>query len=398
MPRQRVLQLFSRYLQYGGEEGSVFRIGETMQDHFDVEYFIASSETLLKSNRLMVPVKAYRNRDVLRRLEKYQKIGRFNFWQIHNVFPAISAGAYGLARDLGVPIVHYLHNYRMGCVNGYLFTKGGECRKCISGNFSHGALGACWRGSHLQSGMMALLLTDVRGRKFLDSIAQWIAISEAQKKEHLAFGIPAEKIAVVPHFLEYKGNQSVPDFPSDGYGLFIGRISPEKGVDRLLAAWGGLPKSRKLVIAGEGPELPKLKEQARKLGLDNVRFAGFIPKEQQQDLWKGAAFSIVPSIWQEPFGMVVLEAWAKERPVVAHSIGALPEIITHGTDGFLADPYIPGSLTAALSEAFQSSARLREMGIAGREQLQGKYNKEIWLRSIRSVYKHLTPHEYSIER
>src|SRR6478672_13418754 len=195
----RILQLFASYLQFGGEEGIVRRISQTLQERFDVESFYSSSEKMLSGgvlDKLLVPIKAYRHREILDKLERTHKAGRFAVWQIHNVFPAISPGAYTLAKRLDVPIIHYLHNYRFGCVNGFLFTKGEECRKCLTGNFIHGAIGRCWRGSHAQSTAMAILLADVKRRGLFDQVTRWIAISEAQRQIHIAMGLPADRIDV----------------------------------------------------------------------------------------------------------------------------------------------------------------------------------------------------------
>ena len=385
MPRLKILQIFSRYLQYGGEEGCVYRIGDALEEHFDIEYFIASSQEMKESAGALLPLLTYRNFPVLERLAKYQNTGRFDCWLIHNVFPAISPGAYTMAQNLGIPIIHYLHNYRMGCVNGFWFTKGENCQKCASGNFLHGVVGKCWRGSYAQSTAMALMLADVRRRGLFQQVRRWIAISHAQKEFHIRMGIPAERIDVVHHFLEREKSEPIPDFPSDGYGLFIGRLSPEKGVDRLLKAWASLGKSRRLVIAGDGPEMPALQELATNLRLDNVTFAGFVSRADQPKLWAGAAFSIVPSVWEEPFGMVVLEAWAQGRPVVAHRIGALPEIITDGVDGFLADPADDSGLANVLENAFLAGGTLAELGRNGMETLLKKYNKSRWLDDMKMV-------------
>ncbi|MES2438927.1 MAG: glycosyltransferase family 4 protein [Verrucomicrobiota bacterium] len=387
MSRLKVLQIFSRYLQYGGEEGSVYRIGDAMDERFEVGYFISSSEEMKQAAGALLPLMAYRNLPVLERLSKYQSLGRFDCWLIHNVFPAVSPGAYMLAKQLGVPIIHFLHNYRMGCVNGFWFTKGEDCQKCAGGNFLHGAAGRCWRGSYAQSTAMALLLTDMRRRGLFEQVRRWVAISHAQKDAHVRMGIPADRIDVVHHFLECDPDAQVPEFPTQGYGLFIGRLSPEKGVDRLIDAWKLLGTDRRLVIAGDGPEMESLQAKASEGGLGNITFAGFVGKAAQQELWAGAAFSIVPSLWQEPFGMVVLEAWRQGRPVVAHRIGALPELISDGVNGFLADPSDAADLAAVIETAFRSGATLREMGGNGRAQLLEKHHKSKWLDDIQQVYQ-----------
>ena len=234
---------------------------------------------------------------------------------------------------------------------------------------------------------MALIMTDVRRRGLFSQVRRWIAISHAQKEYHVKMGIPFDKIDVVLHFLECDVTVESPPFPDNGYGLFIGRLSPEKGVDRLLEAWALLGANRKLVIAGDGPEDASLRSRAAALGLNNVIFTGFVGQAEQQELWAGAAFSIVPSRWQEPFGMVVLEAWRQGRPVVAHRIGALPEIVTHERDGFLADAADASSLATAIERAFCAGKNLPEMGRNGMEQLRTFYHKDRWLADIQQVYR-----------
>ncbi|MBK1882486.1 glycosyltransferase family 4 protein [Luteolibacter pohnpeiensis] len=391
MTRLNVLQIFSRYLHYGGEEGSVFRIGDALQARHNLEYFINSSEELTRGNLLRkftVPLRAFYNYPILKTLDKYQKIGRFDCWQIHNVFPSISPGAYSLAFKLGIPIIHYLHNYKLGCANGFMFHHGKENRDCIHGNFWPAIRDRTWHDSFAHTAVMGGILAYSRSRlKVLDRITRWIAISQAQKDIHVQMGIPSDRIDVVPHFLKTTPGVSPPPFPANGHGLFVGRLSPEKGVDRLLHAWTKISPDRKLVIMGDGPEMEPLKALTIKLNLKNVVFTGFLARNAQAEVWKETAFSIVPSIWQEPFGMVVLEAWAKARPVVAHSIGALPEIIRDGEDGFLADPNAPEALSTALERAFSNTTDLRQMGLTGLNRLNSDYNKLTWLDRIDDVYR-----------
>ncbi|MGJ8634976.1 MAG: glycosyltransferase family 4 protein [Luteolibacter sp.] len=387
MPRISILQLFSKYLRYGGEEGSVARIGAAMQTHFDVESFVATTADLLEGSRSSLVCRAYNNNKVIKEITKKHKENKYEFWQIHNVFPAISPGIYTRAEELDVPIVHYLHNYRMGCVNGYLFTKGEECQKCLTGSYWHGAVGSCWRESMSQSAVMALMLADVRRRGLFQQVKQWIAISKQQKQIHIQMGIPEEKITVLEHYFEPQSSHKHGEPPGDGYALFIGRLSPEKGVGSLLDAWARVPSYRKLVIAGDGPDATALKLKAENLKLNNVKFVGFVASQDQYQLWDGAAFSIVPSVWQEPFGMVVLEAWARQRPVVANRIGALGEIISDGEDGFLSEPGDIESLSKTIEAAFSSD--LAEMGSKGLSNLDSRYSKQRWLSEIRSVYSGL---------
>ena len=229
-----------------------------------------------------------------------------------------------------------------------------------------------------------MALTRIRRLEIFRYVKAWIAISEAQKSLHVRMGIPAERIHVVPHFLEVTENQ-VPPIGQDGYALFLGRLSAEKGVAQLLEAWRQVkyPGAR-LVIAGKGPEEEKLRAFAREKGLSNVEFRGFVPAEAQTDLWAGARFLVAPSIWEEPFGLVVLEAWAHGRPVLTSDRGSFPEIINAG--GLLCSPDSPAELAAAIQKMFEPTDLVAKMAAAGQKQLQTIF-RETWIDRIRSVYE-----------
>jgi len=136
--RLQILQIFNRYLQYGGEEGSITRIGDALQDLHDVSYFFYSSAQLAGEGilpKLQIPWKSLHNSEVESGLKLLQASNHYDVWQIHNIFPAMSPVVYELAFKLKIPIVHYLHNYRLGCVNGFFLNHGQPCQRCISGKF-----------------------------------------------------------------------------------------------------------------------------------------------------------------------------------------------------------------------------------------------------------------------
>ncbi|MCE0497373.1 MAG: glycosyltransferase family 4 protein [Methylacidiphilales bacterium] len=384
--RLRILQIFNRYLQYGGEEGIVTQIGEALQEFHDVENFLTSSAEVTGNSvwsTLQIPWKSAYNADVLSKLRHYHQTGRFDLWQIHNIFPTMSPVVYERALEWNVPIVHYLHNYRLSCVNGFFLNHGQPCQRCLSGNFWPAFQTACWHESHLQSGWMGLITAHIRKLPLFERVFQWIAISEAQKREYVRMGVPESKIRVIHHFLEPK--EAVLPASRSPTAIFVGRLSTEKGVHRLLEAWkliqGG---ERKLLVIGDGPERAGLERQAA--GLKGVVFTGFVEKSQQRQFWREALFSVVPSIWMEPFGMTVLEAWSHGRPVIAHKIGALPELIRDGVNGSLASPDDPGDLAHKMEQFFSHPEQSESMGLAGRLLLETQFNRDRWLREITEVY------------
>jgi glycosyltransferase involved in cell wall biosynthesis len=389
MRRLRILQIFSRYLKFGGEEGFVDSFRNASLPFHDVTDYQGSSEELLGrsfSSKLMLPIRAFHSSRVAKELGHLQKNGCFDLWVIHNVLPGLSPSVYQTAFDLKVPVVHYLHNYRMGCANGFFLNHGQPCERCLGGNFWPAALTACWRNSRLISGMMGLVLRRVRSVGTFHNVAAWVALSQAQRSKHIAMGIPQDRIHVVPHFYEPKGD-SIPPRPN-GNVLFLGRLSPEKGVNHLLLAWKLVQsKGRKLIIAGDGPEKERLQKQARELGLADVQFVGFLDREQQRAVWAKTAFSVIPSIWSEPFPLTFLESWTQTRTFVANRLGAMAEVVVEEKDGLLADPFSPESLSARIQELIENPNRCSEMGQAGKERILSEFNRTLWLSRINAVYQ-----------
>ncbi len=389
--KMKILQLFSRYKEYGGEEGSVYRIGDALSAEFDVGTFLASSTDLFSGGFVKQGIgtlKAFSNWSLVRQLRRYQKLGRYDCWLIHNVFPAMSPSVYSLAFELGVPVIQYLHNYRMGCVNGFFMNHGEPCQLCMRGNFFPAFRTACWHESHIQSGIMGAIMMRTRGLELFDRIHHWVAISEAQRQEHIKMGIPEEKISVVHHFLEPEAPP--PAYPEDGDVIFVGRLSHEKGVHQLLMAWERIQRcGRQLWIVGDGPERGRLETMVQSRSLRNVKFTGFLDHASMAEIWGRAACSILPSIWKESFGMVILEAWAKGRPVVANRIGALPELIDEGVNGLLTDPSSPQAMADAILTILQNPGLGASMGSQGHTKLVNQFDKAGWLSKISGLFRSL---------
>lgn len=233
---------------------------------------------------------------------------------------------------------------------------------------------------------MGAVLTRVRWLKVYDQIARYVAISQRQKELHIEMGIDPLKIDVVYHF--HTPSEPPTPAPANGHALFIGRLSPEKGGMHLLRAWARLEdRSRQLVIVGEGSEEAAMREFCAEKGLENVRFTGFLNESSQKEIWEKTAFIVVPSIWEEPFGMVLLEAWGRARPVIAHAIGALTELITPGETGWLTPSRNEAALASAMEHAFAHPSEVQAAGMAGSERVLTDFSKEVWRGKMFDLYK-----------
>src|SRR5689334_10052808 len=251
--RPRVLRLFARYQRFGGEEAAAKRIHAELRDYLEADWFEYSTDDLLGKNwgqRLQAPLKVVHNAQAARHLRALQRERRYQALEIHNVLPALSPGIYKAAFELGVPVVHFLHNYRLSCVNGFFLNHNRPCQRCIRGNFWPAISTRCWRESRIACGTMGLALQRVRWLETFSKVNAWVALSEVQKRLHLKMGLPAERLHVLPHYLEPAPNFTT-RVPADGYALFLGRLSPEKGVLPLIRAWARVrPSAGRLVVAG----------------------------------------------------------------------------------------------------------------------------------------------------
>ena len=380
----KILQIFSRYQQFGGEEAFAASFTKALQDQHHIIDLYGSTSSMIGTSfaqRLFMPSRAWHNTKVESQLRTLQSLHHFDLWVVQNALPGLSPSVYQAAFELKIPLVHYLHNYRMACTNGFFLNHGQPCERCLHGNFWPAFQTACWRNSRLISGMMGLILRRVRSIGTFQNVAVWVALSEAQRAKHVQMGIPEKRIHVIPHFYEPK--ESPPPPCPNGDILFLGRLSPEKGVDVLLRAWQLIrPCGRKLIIAGSGQEESRLKALATQLGLLSVEFPGFVLPQDQGALWAHTSFSVMPSIWNEPFPLAFLEAWSNQRTVISSNLGAMAEVVDDGIDGLLCAPFSASSLATKIQYLIDHPEQIAPMGAAGFAKLQTHFTKTIWLARI----------------
>jgi glycosyltransferase involved in cell wall biosynthesis len=140
--------------------------------------------------------------------------------------------------------------------------------------------------------------------------------------------------------------------------VFAGRLGPQKAVDTLLRALVDVPDAE-LVVAGDGPERGALEELVRTLELDGrVSFLGAVPRERVLRLFGAAVASVLPSAW-ENFPHTVVEALAVGCPVIATSVGGVPEVVRDGENGLLVAPGDSQALAQAIARLLSDEA-LRE--------------------------------------
>lgn len=299
----------------------------------------------------------------------------------HNTFPLISPGAYAACRDQGVPVVQTLHNFRFVCPQAMLQRDDRPCEECLGQSLLPALRHRCYRRS--LPATLAQVWTIMLNR-FLDSyslVDRYIALTRFAAGRLAAGGLPAARIEVRPNFLM---DTPPPGDGAGGYAVYVGRLSREKGVHTLLAAWemiGGMP----LKIIGAGPEREELERKAKLRGLPVV-FAGFLPPGELGEIVGKATLQVIPSEWYEGFPMALLDAYACGTPVAASRIGSLAEIVEEGKTGVTFEAGSPRSLAAAVNELRGDAPRLKIMRSRARAVFLDKYTPGKAFDALHGIY------------
>jgi glycosyltransferase involved in cell wall biosynthesis len=171
---------------------------------------------------------------------------------------------------------------------------------------------------------------------------------------------------------------------SGGYALFVGRLSPEKGLPTLLAAWRQLRGDMPLLVVGDGPLAPLLIEAARE---ERIIWLGRRPADQVHDLIARARCLVLPSECYETFGRVAAEAYAAGTPVIAADGGSMREMVSHERTGLLFEQGSADDLARQVRLLQRQPALLREMRLNARAEYEARYGAAANVRELLTVYR-----------
>lgn len=300
---------------------------------------------------------------------------------LHNSFPLISSSILTSARQMGVPVVATLHNYRLVCAAGTLLRDGLPCLKCLRRSPLPSLVHACYRGSRLATAPLALSIGTHRAlRTWERGVDRFIVMSKFARAIMTEAGLPAGQITIKPHFIPSPHRIRV---GAGSYGLFLGRLSVEKGVSTLIEAWD--PSLGTLLIAGDGPLRGELEAQAARHGT-SVRFLGSLERAIAVDLLLNARYLANPSRAFETFGLSVVEAFAHGVPAVVPNQGVFPELVRDGVNGFTFESGNAASLTRALRR-LSDPAVSRSTGEAARQDYLSFFTPASNLAALEEIYR-----------
>ncbi|MET7244732.1 glycosyltransferase [Methylobacterium sp. EM32] len=375
----RILVAHNRYQVRGGEDAAVARdLAALERAGCAVEAVFLDNEAIASgAARLRAAVAATHAPEGIARVMAVLRRFAPDVVHVHNFFPLLSPGIHAAARAAGCATVQTLHNYRLICANAFLMRDGAPCELCVTGSPYWAVRFACYRGSRTGTLAVARMIDHHRrAGTWLRDVDRFVALTPFARGRFAAAGLPDDKIRIRPNGLPDPGPPA--EGPRQGL-LFVGRLSPEKGVSVLAEA--AVRAGLQVTAIGEGPLAGAL---AGHPGLD---LRGALPPEAVQAAMARAAAIVVPSLWYEGLPMVVAEAFAAGTPVVASRIGALAGLITDGATGLLAAPGDAADLAHALARIAGDPASAAAMGREARAVYEREWREDVTTRALLDIYR-----------
>ena len=324
---------------------------------------------------------------LVRSREAVARIGRLidetnpDLMHCHNIYHQLTPAIIGAAKLRGVPVVMTLHDYKPVCPVYNRLRHGQPCSACLDGDFSHVLIDRCADGS---LGRSALLYAEAVIQRWLgnyEKVDRFLAPSRFLQDSVLHRFRP-QQVVVLPNGVDVGAIS--PTWRDDGYVLYLGRLSREKGVETLMQAHAAAHGAWLLIVAGVGTI-----GGALKLQYGSASFVGHLSDNALRDTIAGASVLVVPSEWFENCPMSVLEAMAYGKPVVASRIGGIPELVVEGQTGLLFEAGNVIQLREHLDTLMASPALRQAMGQRARLRAEWEFSLTKHNAELMAIYESL---------
>jgi glycosyltransferase involved in cell wall biosynthesis len=332
----RVLQIHNHYRRPGGEDEVVAAEANLLSTagHDVFQHLVANPNGTTKTVSALV--RASWNKSSAQEISTIVKSYRPDVIHIHNTWFRLSPSVVATAHRLA-PVVMTLHNYRLVCSNAQLLRNTKPCRLCVDGSLWNGVVHSCYRDP-FSSGMAALTIATGRKRVWRSEVDVYLALSHFASTILSEAGVPRDRLALKDNFVPDPGYRSQQASQSREL-LFVGRLSPEKGIKQLLAHKRLFkPAGLSLMVIGDGPLAADVR---RSFGRN---YLGRLDQKEICALMLRSRALLMPSLWYEGQPRAALEAFAAGLPVMGSPIGALMELLSEQSREWMFDPILEWQL------------------------------------------------------
>lgn len=283
---------------------------------------------------------------------------------VHKLYPQLSVAPVVVASSLGLPIVQTAHDYEFISASALDDT-------------------GCWRDHNEERLAYRTLNTLLFGSKRLvhsPRVDHWISVSRYTGDVYRRHGI---KSSVLPHFTQSVAGE-LPKFAEREGVLFVSRLSDEKGLRHVLRLPVLLPSGPPIVVAGDGPLVNEVQRAAQTF--PSLTYLGKLDREIVARQLASARIVIIPSLCQEPAGLVALEAMATGTPLIVYDRGGLAECVAGAAAGMIVSPSAT-LLADAITSLHDDRQTWENFSAAAREVVQRDHTRPVYLDRLEEIYR-----------
>lgn len=341
MKKYRILQIHNFYQIPGGEDVVVRNEKRLLEEHGHQVFTYYRSNAELQERgilgKLFLPFMAVYSFRTKREVEQMIRENQIDIVHVHNTLTMVSPSVFYAAFKCKVPVVQTLHNFRMLCPAGSFFRDNVICEECVEHGMGCAIRHKCYRNSTVQTIVSAAILkihrmlgtyrkvnficlTEFNRDKLLDSL-------DTRRKT-----VDPARVYIKPNFTFAEGIVPSESKADEEYFLFAGRVEALKGIDIAIRAFEQLPNEM-LYVAGSGPMMEEMQAYVREHGMQNVKFLGYLQKEEMSEKFYNAKAVIMTSQCYEAFAMTIAEAYSYGVPVIAGRVGNMDGMVKNGVTG-----------------------------------------------------------------
>ncbi len=304
---------------------------------------------------------------------------------LHNIYHHLSTSVLEPIRQRRLPCVQTLHDYKLACPNYRMFTEGSPCERCKGGKYMNAVKHQCLSAGFLPNLLAAFEMGFTKSRQSYERTVQlFVCPSRFMREKMEDWGEPKGKLRHVANPVDVPTQKAE---GGGGYLLYVGRLSPEKGLVTVLEALRHIPELM-LKIAGRGPDEERLRSYVRTHAMAQVEFLGFQSTERLGILRQHAEAVILPTMSYENASGALLEAMAQGVPCLATRIGGNPELVEDGQSGFLVRSQDVQDWIRVIRRFLALSPEAKgKMGAYGRERVLERHRWETHLAKLQSCYE-----------
>lgn len=305
---------------------------------------------------------------------------------LNNFQRQLSASIVKAASDKKVPIVYTAHDMQAICAASAMLYNGKICEECLEKGCKACIKKRCIKGSKLKSILAYEEKKYYKKKKIYEKIDCIISPSKFNNNQLVKGKVNCKEFEVIPNFVLDKGTRTTED---NGYILFFGRLSIEKGITNVIKAINKA-KNSTLYIAGDGPERENIENYIKENKLENrIKLLGFQNEKELNEYIRKCKCVVVSSICYENCPYSVIEAMETGKPIIGSKIGGIPELVKDGMNGYIYQFDDVDQLTEKIQLIYSDDKKTAEMGNNSRKLYEENYTDKAYYERLINLYKRI---------